>query len=157
MKCLVLAAAVLGFLIPSTSHAKSPLKRYLWENRLWVVFADTSSAPSIRKVESAIKAHKAGLAERHMVVIAVYRDRVETLFKNTASEDIRGGNALAQNLRRRLDVKAGQLRSFLIGKDTGVKSVSDVHRAIELFAQIDRMPMRRQEIRQQKRQRQNPS
>ena len=59
-----------------------------------------------------------------------------------------GDGAEAAALRRRLDLPATRFRAVLVGKDGGAKLASDAPIPPQkLFATIDAMPMRRDEMR----------
>lgn len=135
--CFVLSLAVL---VGSTlmGHAMS---KYIWKNRPLIVFAPSTSDTRLADQQRVVGASRSGFVERDMVVIYVIGDSVSTML------GVPPGMSAA-TLRRRYGVSANAFRSLLVGKDGGVKRSSG--RAISarsLFGLIDRMPMRRQEMR----------
>jgi hypothetical protein len=81
-----------------------------------------------------------GLNERDIVVIFVIEDALSTKRKPTP-------NASAVDLRDAYDVLPHEFRVVLIGKDGGVKLRQEEPISMaDLFALIDSMPMRKQEM-----------
>ena len=136
--CLV-AMTQLGE-ITSMSAGEPALERYRWQNRALLVFApDVDSTLYVRQQEMLLDV-EAGLNERDVVVISVLGDVVEVERRPDAA-------ASAVELRDSHDVLSGDFRVVLIGKDGGVKLRQDEPiLAADLFALIDSMPMRRQEM-----------
>jgi hypothetical protein len=84
---------------------------------------------------------ESGLNERDVVVISVLKDMVSTRERPAAPVS-------ADDLRDAYDVLPHDFRVVLIGKDGGVKLRQDEPiLAADLFALIDSMPMRKQEMR----------
>jgi hypothetical protein len=82
-----------------------------------------------------------GLNERDVVVISVLKDVVSTRERLTAPVS-------ADDLRDAYDVLPHDFLVVLIGKDGGMKlSQDEPILAADLFALIDSMPMRKQEMR----------
>lgn len=127
--------------MPSKAPSQFNMDEYAWSHRPVLVFADQVDSPELRKQLQLFQPHEAGLAERQNVVIVAAGDRV------TVSGEI--VSTSPQALRERYGLDPNQpFAVLLIGKDTGVK----LHRtqpvtAQTLFALIDTMPMRRQEMR----------
>jgi hypothetical protein len=136
--CLV-ATTQLGE-ITSMSAGEPALERYRWQNRALLVFApDVDSTHYLRQQEMLSNAEP-GLNERDVVVISVLKDMVSTRERPAAPIS-------AEDLRDAHDVLPHDFRVVLIGKDGGVKLRRDEPiPAADLFALIDSMPMRKQEI-----------
>jgi hypothetical protein len=119
---------------------ETALAGYRWENRLLLVFApDVDSTLYLRQQEMLLDA-KPGLNERDVVVISVLKDIVSTKERPDAPVS-------ADDLRDAYDVSPHDFRVVLIGRDGGVKLRQDEPiLAADLFALIDSMPMRMQEM-----------
>jgi hypothetical protein len=137
---LALAAAIM-VLVANGALAMSSV----WQNkRVFIVFANATD-PQVEAQTGALLAHRDGIADRDMLAIAVIGDDVKTIYGEApAGMD-------ANTLRARYQVEAGSsFTALLIGKDGGVKwreqRPADPG---ELFALIDTMPMRRQEMKRQ--------
>jgi Domain of unknown function (DUF4174) len=127
--------------ITSMSAGEAALAAYRWENRVLLVFApDVDSTHYLRQQEMLLNA-ESGLNERDVVVISVLKDVVSTREEPAAPVS-------ADDLRDAYDVLPHDFRVVLIGKDGGVKlSQDEPILAADLFALIDSMPMRKQEMR----------
>jgi hypothetical protein len=136
---IVAALAAIGAL----THAAgaSAMSAYTWKKRPLVVFAPSSSDAALARQKAIVASSRAGMAERHMVVVYVVGDSV--------SADLGAGPGMgAGALRARYGVSAGAFRAVLVGKDGGSKlSSGSPLSAGTLFATIDAMPMRRDEMR----------
>jgi hypothetical protein len=137
---LATAAALMTASVLATPAVAS-MSDYRWKKRPLVVFAGTGADERLSAQKNAVTANRGGFAERDMVVIWVVGDRVST--------DLGPAPGLtAAALRSRYGVDAKSFRSLLIGKDGGVKiSSANPITAGTLFATIDAMPMRRDEMR----------
>lgn len=119
---------------------ESPLSPYLWKNRVVVVFVDCHDSPIARRQQQMLSESRGGLIERDMVVVSVVGDRVQV--DGRLTDRIEAGD-----LRHAVDASSTEFGVLLIGKDGGVKLQSDEPVAAErLFALIDTMPMRQQEM-----------
>lgn len=111
--------------------AGDPLDAYRWRARVLVISAPDAGDGRLTAQRAALAAVGGGVAERDLVVLEALGDGAE-----------------AAALRRRLDLPATRFRAVLVGKDGGAKLVSDSPiPPRELFATIDAMPMRRDEMR----------
>ena len=116
---------------------------YAWNNRVLVVFADEPSK-QLDAQRSELAGQERELADRDMVVFAVIGDRrIVSLFGDAPPSDE------ASEIRQKFDVPLhAPFTVLLIGKDGGVKWRDQrPARPGELFALIDTMPMRKQEMR----------
>lgn len=122
------------------SASETALEGYRWKARLLLLFApDADSAAYLRQQEMLLVAEP-GLNERDIVVISVLQDAVS--MKQRSAEPVS-----ADDLRDAHDVLPHDFRVVLIGKDGGVKLRQDQPiLAADLFALIDSMPMRKQEM-----------
>ena len=135
----VTAAALLGG-FPSVVTADA-LGLYAWENRPLFVYAPAENSPGLAAQRAALEPHLEAMRERDMVWVEVIGDLVTARLGNApdmSAEDLRDIHA----------VSAGEVRTVLVGKDTGVKLRSE--KAVgpgDLFGLIDGMPMRQSEMR----------
>lgn len=110
------------------SEFSENLKDFVWEKRPIVVFADTPNDPSFARQLDLLLARRDDLAERDVVVLT--------------DTDPEAGSALRKKLRPR------GFTLVLIGKDGSVKLRKPLPWDVrEISRVIDKMPMRRQEIR----------
>ncbi|MHC2991582.1 hypothetical protein OB13_08295 [Pontibacter sp. HJ8] len=126
------AKLALAQTIPDPSHM---LKDYKWKNRLLLVFAPASDHPEYKRQKELISKQTQGLQDRHLLVL-----------------DITGGEeAEKQKLREQFKVKATEFTILLVGKDGTEKYRSRQPVSMQaIFEVIDQMPMRQQEMREQK-------
>lgn len=110
------------------SPERADLRAYRWQKRVLLIFSPSEHDPDFRATLSALRSRSSALADRHLLVLT-----------DTVPE-------AEGRLRGRFG--ASGFRIIRVGKDGGVK----LDRASrvppdDLFALIDAMPMRRQEIR----------
>lgn len=130
------AVAVVGLLLTLTllvwpaRPAADPLTSARWQHRLLVVIAEEGH-PMLLAQRRIAAGHRTGFAERDLFLV----------------EGV-GGGAEARALRERFGTGAGGFRAVLVGKDGGAKiTVDEPLGAEQLFATIDAMPMRQDEMR----------
>lgn len=136
---MAVGVAALGICVTATpSFAMSELR---WKYRPVVVFAASDTDSRLRRQSDVLAAENNNLRARDMIVVTVVGDRVAAKYGPRP-------NVSAAALRRLYGVGANDFRAILIGKDGGVKrsSKTPISSAV-LFATIDAMPMRRQEMR----------
>jgi hypothetical protein len=106
------------------------LSDYRDKNRVLLIFAPSTVDARYKKQSDLIKGQEAGLKERDMVRI--------NIFEKPGSP-----------LRKRYGVKNGDFQVILVGKDGHTAYRTDQPVApSNIFQRIDRMPMRREEMRQ---------
>lgn len=120
-----------GFAILATiisAGAVDPLAQYHWKHRVLIILAPTASDDSFATQKNAYERVRPEYNERDLVVLT--------------ESDGEGP------LHRRFNVPAEEFRVLLIGKDghTALERSKPVSNP-DLFALIDAMPMRRQEMR----------
>jgi hypothetical protein len=138
-------------LTSSLAHAEpDPLSAYQWKNRLLVVHLpdDEAGRHALEAMEKSLDALTTGVVDRALLVVAV-GDLPREAGTRPRWVDLSPGER--STVRRRLGLKDDVVRFLLIGLDGGVKSRQagpdlDLER---VFALIDGMPMRRQEVRRQ--------
>jgi Domain of unknown function (DUF4174) len=122
------------------SAGETALDRYRWQNRILLVFAPDADSALYRRQQEMLLVAERGLNERDMVIIFVIRDTVSTKGRPAAA-------VVAVDLRDAYGVLPHEFRVVLIGKDGDVKLRQEEPISMaDLFALIDAMPMRKQEI-----------
>ena len=102
------------------------LSRYLWKNRIILTFADDEGHPDLIKLKAEMNENKCEILNR---------DLMHFHFSN----DHKTGNIITKNDQ--------SFRILLIGKDGGIKYESNRSVfLIQLFELIDSMPMRKNEM-----------
>lgn len=113
------------------SAAPDTLAAHRGASRILVVAAPSAQDPALAAQREALASARSGLKDRDLVVIEAV-----------------GASGEAASLRRQLAVPEQAFRAVLIGKDGGVKLTSGEPLPPQrLFATIDAMPMRRDEMR----------
>jgi hypothetical protein len=132
----LLAAGLASAGFPSSGSfaeaaALDPLSGLLWKERPLVVVADTSADPRFQKQITALEVRKHALLDYDIKLVALTGD--------------------SSVLRHKLRLPATGFAVALVGKDGGVKETwRDPVDPDRIFALIDRMPMRRDEVRRRK-------
>jgi Domain of unknown function (DUF4174) len=122
------------------SAGETALDRYRWQNRILLVFTPDADSALYRRQQEMLLVAERGLNERDMVIIFVIRDTVSTKGRPAAA-------VAAVDLRDAYGVLPHEFRVVLIGKDGDVKLRQEEPISMaDLFALIDAMPMRKQEI-----------
>lgn len=123
--------ALVAISLGVTSAAAGTLDAYRWTARVLVIAAPGAADPRVRIQKEALASVRADVASRDLVVLEVF-----------------GDDGRSADLRRRLALPQDAFRVVLVGKDGGVKLVSEEPVPPQkLFSTIDAMPMRRDEIR----------
>ena len=131
-KPALLLLTVTAMMLPSITSAQDDLSQYRDKNRLLLVFAPSKSDSRWQKQNALLKESAEAFRDRDLV-------RFDYLEK---------GGTPGTALRTRYEIKPGQFRVLLIGKDGHVASGGPTPVSLaELTGQIDRMPMRRDEMR----------
>ena len=110
------------------------LKARRWQKRVLLLLAPTATTPDYIRQKALLNAASAELRERDFLVLDVLADQLSA--------------ADQRFLQQEFQLSAKQFAVVLIGKDGGVKRTEA--RPIgpkELFGTVDKMPMRRQEMR----------
>ncbi len=139
MRFMVVFRATLAIMM--SAGPLSAFSNYKWKHRPLLIFAESETNQPLAEQRRIVATSRVGLAERDVVVIWV--------IGNKASAELGPAPLMtAADLRSRYGVAVNAFRSVLIGKDGGVKlSSSEPLGTARLFATIDTMPMRRDEMR----------
>lgn len=121
------------------STAKSQLSKHRWDHRLVIVSSQDSSNALVSRQLEMFHTSKAELKERKLFVYQVQGNTVST-------DDGAVDSQTAKEVLRK--VKLSDFEVILIGLDGGVKRrYQEIVSTEELFALIDSMPMRMEEMR----------
>ncbi|MBU6122621.1 DUF4174 domain-containing protein [Hymenobacter siberiensis] len=131
---------LLGLLLLTAQTSKpmpleQTLREYRWKKRVLLLAAPTAEQADFKAQKALLAAEKAGMAARDFVVLEVFYNQLSTTDQ--------------QFLTKKTGVSPPAFAAVLIGKDGGVKERSShpIQPAI-LFGTVDKMPMRREEMRQ---------
>ncbi len=113
------------------------LQTYRWKNRIILLFAPSPDHSYLQEQRLRLEAETDGLTERDLLVFDVYSEKTE--------------KEQALKLHRRFQVAANSFAVVLIGKD-GTEKLRQYAPVTpeKIFAVIDAMPMRQQEMRSQR-------
>ncbi|WP_162143364.1 DUF4174 domain-containing protein [Pseudovibrio exalbescens] len=121
------------------SSAAAQIDDFLWKNRLLIVSVSNENALLLAEQSAIFDDHYAGMNDRDLKLISLVAERV---YVNEVSTD----QLDAAFMREQYDLP-NQGVAILVGKDGTVKLRRDAAiSAAELFSVIDRMPMRRREM-----------
>jgi hypothetical protein len=117
------------------------LTSYRWKNRLLLVFSPTLSDARFEAFDRNVSKARAEISDRDLIVFKILETGTSRLEDEPLTPET------AEELRRRFDVEPGRFTVILIGKDGGVKMVSENRADLEeIFDRIDSMPMRKREM-----------
>lgn len=113
---------------------------YQWKKRPLIVFAPSAADARLARQKTIVAGHRPAFLDRDVVVVYVVGG--DLMHELGAPPGMSAGA-----LRSLYRASEGAFRVLLVGKDGGVKIDSPAPvAAIDLFAEIDRMPMRRDEM-----------
>ena len=119
------------------------LLQFQWKNRLLFLFSPNRSHPLFDALQKSLATEHAEVADRDLVTFEI----IESGVSRMDTKELDPG--VAQSLRDKFEVPSGLFAIILVGKDGGVKlNRQEQTRLEDIFALIDSMPMRREEMRQ---------
>ncbi|MEE4600953.1 MAG: DUF4174 domain-containing protein [Desulfobacteraceae bacterium] len=122
------------------------LSQFRWKNRLLFLFAPNRSHPLFDVLQKSIATQQAEVADRDLVIFEILESGTSRLDTSDLDPQV------AQSLRDKFDVSPGRFAVILVGKDGGTKLNRQEQTQLEdIFALIDAMPMRMEEMRQKSR------
>ena len=122
------------------------ITQFQWKNRLLFLFAPNHDHPLFEPLHQSLAAQKTEAADRDLVIFEILESGPSSMNTNYLDPQE------AQKLRDKFDVQRGRFAVILVGKDGGIKlNRRDPTQLAGIFALIDAMPMRRDEMRQKKR------
>ncbi|MBN2647682.1 MAG: DUF4174 domain-containing protein [Thiotrichales bacterium] len=119
----------------SQSKGVENLTPFLWQNRILLIRAGADA----KTWQSLLQEHQAQIEERHIYWFIVDQSPVSSNFTGVLGSDF------AAHLQQHYAF--AEDRVLLIGKDGGIKERSEVLDFNFIYAKIDAMPMRQQEMR----------
>jgi hypothetical protein len=142
MRLIVLLFSILY--ATTISAEGQDLSQYQWTNRVVLLFGEPSH-PIIRRQLAEFNKDRAGMHERDLKVLLITKEEVKDLFSDKMLP------FSAHELRDKYGNLYKVFQYVLIGKD-GSRKLNQYNFVPkkELFATIDAMPMRRQEIKTKK-------
>lgn len=127
--------------VPVGAAQGADLAPYRWQHRLLLVFAEHPSDPDFMVFARSLSVNRDAVLDRDLVLGRIFERGPSQLGERPLSAED------AQSLRRRFAIRPAAFTVVLIGKDGGVKMVRSERVDLEaIFARIDAMPMRRQEM-----------
>jgi hypothetical protein len=142
-KWIFCALAVVGLLPLLAAQPAAPpglaqaLRASRWQRRLLLIGAPTASQADFQRQKALLAANEKGLTERDFQVLEVVYDQLSAADRQCWTQQL--GQPLAG------------FRLLLIGKDGGVKRIeTQPQTPAVLFGTVDKMPMRREEMRNKK-------
>jgi Domain of unknown function (DUF4174) len=137
-------AALLSVAVVTVTAAARPaaaIPAYQWKKRALIVFSPSMSDARLSRMKAMIGGNRTALLDRDLTVVYVIGGEL--------SHDLGPPPGLnAGAVRTLYRASEGAFRVLLLGKDGGIKMDSPQPiSAIDLTAEIDRMPMRRDEMR----------
>ena len=137
-----LLTLTLGLALPHGPAQGADLTSYRWQHRLLLAFAAHPSDTDFTLFADSLSARRDAVQDRDLVVGQIFKRGPSQLGERPLPSEA------AQSLRRRFGIRSEKLIVVLIGKDGGVKLVREGRVDLEaIFARIDAMPMRQQEMR----------
>jgi len=139
----VMMVLVVFSIFGSKDALSMDLRQFQWKNRLLFLFAPQRSYRFFSDLLNEIMVNKNEVEDRDLVVFEILESG--SSFMNSVSLDAQTAAAL----REKFDAPPGGFTVILVGKDGGVKLKRQTGtRLKDIFALIDAMPMRQEEIRQ---------
>lgn len=137
MRKLSSLGVLAGLWVPVLAGGKElpePLERFRWEYRVLLVFENPEAIPALRRAEEEV-------GDRQIVWFAAEGGQWKTNWEEELPQEF------AQGLSRYHRTGPGKPEVVLLGKDGGEKCRGRNFDLAAIFALIDSMPMRREEIR----------
>jgi hypothetical protein len=141
---LTLAVAVLLSDFSQNANAEPlDLSQFQWKNRLLFLFAPNRNDPMFVSLHNSLSAQRAAVVDRDLVIFEILESDPSSMNTQSLPSDS------ALFLRKQYNVNPGEFAVLLVGKDGAIKlKRQDETRLEDIFALIDAMPMRREEMRQ---------
>ena len=128
---------------PSMAQQASSLdlNEFKWKNRLVLLFAFNQQDEGLNAFELAVKQAPEDFLDRDMILFKILKEGPSTVGTQALSPES------GAKIREQLRVYSDSFSVYLVGKDGTVKLKGDASTSLsEIFALIDTMPMRRNEI-----------
>ena len=122
------------------------LNTYQWKNRLLLVFAPSENSPAYQRQMQLFQGQQAGFKERDLLLVELLTESTSRAYGQTLDD------ADVTRVRSRFNVAPQDFRVILVGKDgTAKRRESNPIQPEVIFNEIDAMPMRQREMREQSR------
>jgi len=139
---LIAMGVLVSFGAGASAEDRINFDAFLWKNRPLLLFAPSPDAPEYKTLKTELKAQADQIIDRDMVLIEIFDTGLVRMDGKPWSAES------DEKLRRQFSVSSGNLTAILIGKDGGQKlRQSNQVDLGSIFALIDTMPMRQQEMR----------
>jgi hypothetical protein len=150
LKAILLAVMMVALLSIGSRHISLAnsldLSQFQWKNRLLFLFAPNRNHPLFEPLHQSLAAQKTEAADRDLVIFEILESGPSSMNANYLDPEA------ANSLRKKFDVPRGRFAVILVGKDGGTKLNRQDQTQLEVvFALIDAMPMRQEEMRQKSR------
>ncbi len=123
----------------------NPITKYKWEKRVLIVSAGSPTSVGYKRQEQLLSRGKKGMKERDLIIYKMYKDH----WIGPDGTPLNDEEAIA--IKRAYNLSADIFSVVLVGKDGSVKMrKDDLVSTREIFALIDSMPMRKQEMKKEK-------
>lgn len=133
---------ILAGSVITTDRASDGMEKYKWKNRPVLIFAPSQEDSAYQALKEEISKREAEIIDRDIVVLHLFEDG------NGWAANAKLDSSMVRELLDKYDVKNSGLTVILIGKDGGEKMRQRGNFDLEeIFKRIDAMPMRRSEMR----------
>ena len=132
MKNLIIILLLIG--LPKMYIQSSPLEDYIWKNRIIITFSPSKNNTDRRQFLNSIQKYLCEFNSRNII-------HIDMLF-NEKNHEIEKFGSFFENL----SLSPSEFRLILIGKDGWIKLNTRKTSLEEIFALIDTMPMRQEEM-----------
>ena len=119
------------------------IAQYEWENRVLMVFTDDKDSKKFKEQIELLKNEKEGLEERKLIVFQVLPNFFNFNFEKRWNP--------SPSFHQKYNPEKADFKIILIGLDGGIKlHQNEILTTEKLFAIIDGMPIRKNELRNKK-------
>ena len=125
---------ILLIIFPVMLINSTPLKKYLWKNRVVVTFSPSKNNTERNYFVNSINRNLCKFNSRNII-------HIDFIF-NENDQEIENFESSFENI----SLSSSEFRLILIGKDGGIKLNSRKISLEEIFSLIDTMPMRQEEM-----------
>ena len=141
---LSIGLILLGVMLGTTAHVSAAqMSEYVWQNRPLLLFAPSIADARLQQTRNKLQQRGCELEDRNMI-IGVILERGESRL-----DDQPISSSYVTTLRKRYAIEPDQFAAILIGKDGSEKYRNyNTAELDEIFALIDGMPMRQDEMSQ---------
>ena len=140
---LIFLIPIFFFLI-NTSKSDDSLSSFLWKSRLLLIFLDNEDTEAVESISSSLNKLSCDLNDRDMLIGWFTNEKQEI-------NNIQINDNEIKNIKTRAKINSNTTTVLLIGKDGGIKArYNNMPDLKEIFSLIDRMPMRRSEMKKNK-------